>query len=171
MKPFACLATALIFSVGASSAHATPIWDLTGTYTTYGYWSGGSSYSSITVNTMDLQTGAFSGTSLNIGWDPSWTFALTGVVTGNTFTFDAINNAHNDWGTETGTINNDGSLSNIIWVDRYGVTAYGWSVAGNATPLAGIPEPSSIVLFTAGLAYMAGMSLRGTKYRRKVELL
>ena len=85
MKPFACLATALIFSVGASSAHATPIWDLTGTYTTYGYWSGGSSYSSITVNTMDLQTGAFSGTSLNIGWDPFLDFCLDWGCNGKHF--------------------------------------------------------------------------------------
>lgn len=160
------IAIGLQFGIGAQ-AYASPNWDLTGTYTTVGYWNGGSNKTSMTVDTMNLQTGKFSGTNFIIGWGPSWAGVFSGIETGNTFTMGVTYPAQNDWGTNTGTIKDDGSLT-FNWVDRYGVTAVGWSIEGHATPITSLPEPEEWAMMLLGfgmIGYQVKRKQRGKSHR------
>ncbi|HUB75616.1 MAG TPA: hypothetical protein VL977_01105, partial [Solirubrobacteraceae bacterium] len=75
----AALAVLAVLALAASGAGASVQYDLTGTWDTYG--AGGGYSGTFTISSMNLATGAFSGTG------DGGTFALQGTETGTSVAF------------------------------------------------------------------------------------
>lgn len=150
---------ALTLQLIGTPAHATPNWDLTGTYKVTSVWNGGSNQSIFEITSMNLQTGAFSGTQSLIGYGPTWEGGLfSGTETGNTFTAES-RFASGEWGTFDGSIKDDGSLY-MTW-GHNGVNGTAWSVEGAATKIPpAVPEPSTVLLFGTGIVGLVGIARR-----------
>lgn len=127
---------------------ASSSWDLTGSYTIV-FTTGATAYThSMTVSTMDVATGAFSGTGFYVA-DPTFTWNITGTVTGSTLSFTLVytGNSPGYTVTGTGTIASDGTLagaasdgtSNFTWATTSGAatavsTGTGGGTGGSTGP-------------------------------------
>ena len=103
------------FVMLAETAFATPIWDLTGTYTIVFHCTSGCSGDwphSMTINVMDLGTGGFSGNGNYIP-DPGYTWDVTGTVSDSSVEFSILYTGKNAgyYVDLIGTIASDGTMS------------------------------------------------------------
>jgi hypothetical protein len=152
--------------VGAP-AYASLIWDLTGSYTVHYHLYPWDDNHSQTIDSMNLQTGDFSGTGFSYTY-PSSTYTFTGSLTDSTFTMSYVytGGLHlGSYGDETATIDSSGSFSGTYsgydaYTQAYFENGTFWSTAGHATPLSPVPIPGAIWLFGSGLVGLLGLKIQ-----------
>jgi len=126
------IAVTLLSTVGTAFA-ATPNWNITGTWN-FDFNLGGSHYlHTMTVTNFDPITGAFSGTGVYVP-DSSYTWKVTGVVSGDTISFTIVYDSTSPnpgyTVTGTGTITSATSMSGTATGPGQEFT---WTATGTAT--------------------------------------
>ena len=94
---------------------ATPDWNITGTWNLDFNFGGGHYLHTMTVTTFNSTTGAFSGTGVYS--DPSYTWTVTGIVSGYDVTYHIVYTGTNAGYTVdvTGTIASGGTSMSGTW--------------------------------------------------------
>lgn len=126
-----------MFGTLATGAFATaPIWDITGTWTFNDIYLGTPYVHTMTINTLDPVTGAFSGTGF-YNASPALTWTITGTEDGNTISFDLLTGGSVPGVHLLGSGNVDSAtmMSGTGTQSNLNPNNVTWTAVGQATPL------------------------------------
>lgn len=137
-KLFTIISTlfALAFFTTSSAFAAAPNWNITGTWTFNDIYQSVYYVHTMTINSFNPVTGAFSGTGF-YNADPSLTWTITGTEDGNTINFNLLTGGSVPGVTLLGTGNVDSGtqMSGTGTQTNLNPDNVEWSAIGNATPL------------------------------------
>lgn len=122
------------FATGAFAA--APNWNITGTWTFNDIYQSVYYVHTMTINSFNPVTGAFSGTGY-YNADPNLTWTITGTEDGNTINYTLLTGGDTPGVTllGTGTIDSATMMSGTGMQDNLNPENVDWSAIGQATPL------------------------------------